>query len=981
MRKFFLLQMIMLIALMFLSQGMLSAQGTGGLKGKVVDESSGDPLPGANVYIDGTAMGSATDLSGNYRIMNVPPGTYDLIVTFIGYNKKTVSVQVAPGQVLEQDIQMAFSVIDLGQAVTISAQRVGQVGAINRQLTSDALMNAVAADRIQELPDANVAESIGRIPGVSIEREGGEASKVVIRGLEPKLNAITVNGIKVPATSSGTASGGSKHNVSDDQGDRAVDLSMMSSELLEAIEVFKAPTPDMDAEAIGGIVNLRVKKAPNQRTILFRGNGGYNQLNNEYSDYKFVSQYSQRFLNKSIGVIGGLNVEKTNRGSERYSASYDTDGVVDTTTGIVPVAGQRMSIRDTQEDRKRIGGYLTIDYAFETGVIWFTNFYSKTSRNPFSVTKHYRPRDQGITYDVRYQEIDLSGLSSSLNGEHHILGMDIDWVLSRYATQTNNSYDMEMEFYGYGNYDESILDRDDVDTYVPAARDSLNTIYLRNNYFRPDTTAQTDYTAELNFKVPYSISSKLSGFIKFGGKYSQSSRERMVYGAGIADYYQGGDIVADAQALYPGHLDINGQGRIAGSNFVTSATGQNKIINNQYVLSPLFDQNKMTDWYSYQKSLFNSERYSLSDAYDLRETLTAGYVMTKLNVGQKLSVIPGVRYEHQDSEYNAVWSTVNGMYGLYGLAEDTTTTKNYGHWFPHLHLKFKPVSWFDLRASAIKTIARPNYYWILPWTRLNAENTRIDRGNPDLKESTSWNFELSSSFYSNTIGLFTIGGFYKRMSDVFFSKTSNVYGEDEIERLQIPGGSGGYQMRSYDNADEARVWGVEIDLQTQLALVPFVPTIFKGILLNVNYARIWSETYYPQHFNDRITDYTTWPPTVTTNYQEWYRKGPLTGQADQILNMSLGYDVGGFSSRVSLMYQGKSLSDVGVIEDEDDWDDDFWRWDASVKYKLNDLIGFYVNLAHIGGQPDRTFFGETDRQTRRSYYGMTGSAGVELKIQ
>jgi len=976
--QFFTVNWVVMLTILLLSSGDLFAAKSGSITGRVTDKKTGSGLQGANIFLVGTSIGSATDLNGTFDLPRVPAGDYTIRTSYIGYSSQDIEIKIEPGQKLIQNIELEFDALEM-EDVVVSAQRVGQVGAINRQLTANSVMNAVSSDRLRELPDANVAESVGRIPGVSLQRQGGEANKVVIRGLEPKLNAITVNGIKVPATSSGTDASATNGLVSKDKGDRSVDLSMMSSDLLEAIEVFKAPTPDMDAEAIGGIVNLKVKKAPEKRNILLRTNGGFNQLNDDFSDFKLVGQFSQRFFDNKLGVIVGANTEKINRGSERYNASFDTDGVKDTITGIVPVVGLRMNIRNTKESRKRFGGYLTLDYAMENGVICFTNFYSQTSRNPFSITKHYRPNQEGnIEYEVRYQEIDISGLSSSLNGEHKILGMDIDWILSKYTTETNNNYDMEMEFRGAARWDESILNRDSLETYIPAARDSLKDLYLRNNYFRPDTTTQTDHAAELNFKIPFTLGKKFGGFIKFGGKYTTTERERIARGSGIADYYQGGDVVSNAVSLYDGELEINPQGRIAGSNFIISETSSKDIINGDYTLNPLFDKNKLKDWHNYQKSSYFDERYALSDEYDLKEKITAGYLMAKLNFGQMLNIIPGVRYEGSDNKYNAVWSTVSGRYGADGTARDTTSTNDYSHWFPHLHIKFKPLSWFDLRASAIKTLARPNYYWMLPWTRLSSYSSHIDRGNPNLKPATSWNYELSSSFYSNRIGLLTVGGFYKDMTDIFFSKESYVWDPEMIEYLQIPGGTAGYRMRSYDNADEAKVWGFEIDLQTQLKLVPFLPNFLKGIVLNANYARIWSEAYYPQHKNTINTDYSTWPPTTTIDYDEWTRKEPMVGQAEQIFNISMGYDVGDLSTRVSVLYQGESLDEVGVIKDEDKWDDDFWRWDASAKYKLNDWISFNLSLSHIGGQPDRTFFGQSSRQTNRSYYGMTGTAGIQL---
>jgi len=134
----------------------------------------------------------------------------------------------------------------LGDEVIVTAQARGQNAAITQQLNSNTISNIVASDRIKELPDASAAESIGRLPGVSIDRYNGEATGIAIRGLAPKYNTVTVNGVTLPAT---------------DRENRSVDLSLISSNLLDGIEVKKANTPDMDADALGGTIDLRFKRS------------------------------------------------------------------------------------------------------------------------------------------------------------------------------------------------------------------------------------------------------------------------------------------------------------------------------------------------------------------------------------------------------------------------------------------------------------------------------------------------------------------------------------------------------------------------------------------------------------------------------------------------------------------------------------------------------------------------------------------------
>jgi outer membrane receptor protein involved in Fe transport len=132
------------------------------------------------------------------------------------------------------------------EEVEVTAQARGQLSAINEQLSANEIKNVVSKDRIRELPDANAAESVARLPGVSIVRYGGEGAKVVIRGLSPKYNKIMVDGVQMAATGSG---------------DRSVNMSMISSYSLEGIEVIKSPTANMDANQVGGAVNFKMKTA------------------------------------------------------------------------------------------------------------------------------------------------------------------------------------------------------------------------------------------------------------------------------------------------------------------------------------------------------------------------------------------------------------------------------------------------------------------------------------------------------------------------------------------------------------------------------------------------------------------------------------------------------------------------------------------------------------------------------------------------
>ena len=169
------------------------------ITGYIKDAANGNPLAGANVIIVGTSIGTAADGNGKYKIANVNAGDYIVKVAYIGYLESIDSLSIAGDKYIELDFNLIYTPIE-GKEVTVTAQSKGQMDAINKQLNAKSIVNIVSSDRIQELPDANAAETVARVPGVTIKREGGEGNKVIIRGLSPKYNSITVDGTKLAAT-------------------------------------------------------------------------------------------------------------------------------------------------------------------------------------------------------------------------------------------------------------------------------------------------------------------------------------------------------------------------------------------------------------------------------------------------------------------------------------------------------------------------------------------------------------------------------------------------------------------------------------------------------------------------------------------------------------------------------------------------------------------------------------------------------------
>ena len=277
------------------------------IEGIVKDKKTQKNLIGANVFIVGTSIGASTNTEGKYILKNVKPGSYKVKASYIGYQAVEVDIDLTSSENITQDFELSYVSLQ-GEAIEVTAQARGQIDAINEQIKAKSIKNIVSSDRIQELPDANAAETVARIPGVSIRREGGEGNKVIIRGLSPKYNKVMVDGTNLAST---------------DPDNRSTDLSMISQYMLEGIEVTKAGTPDQEGDVLGGTVNFKLKKAPSGLHGNFVTQGMQNGLQETNNDYKLVGSISNRFFGDRLGALVSLDTEKRNRSSHNLRSSYE----------------------------------------------------------------------------------------------------------------------------------------------------------------------------------------------------------------------------------------------------------------------------------------------------------------------------------------------------------------------------------------------------------------------------------------------------------------------------------------------------------------------------------------------------------------------------------------------------------------------------------------------------------------------------------
>jgi TonB-dependent receptor len=961
-----------LILILITSQ--FSQAQNGQIIGKIIDKTTKEPLFGANVILVGTSIGTSSDVNGLFKILNIPPKKYDLKASYISYNNEEFKIDLTSGKSLELNIELQNQIIDLGE-VTVSAQSSGQVSAINQQLASEAIVNVVSAEKMLEFPDANVAESVARLPGVSINRDGGEGSSIVVRGLSPKYSKITVDGVDMASTGANS---------------RGANLSGVSQENLKGIELYKSPTADMDGESIGGTVNLQTGKAPIKPVAIIRTFGFYNELEDNLNQYSLFGKYSQRFFDNSLGIQISANLESRDRSTDIFSGNYNL-GATDS-SGIAPLQITSSAVTDRLETRERMGGNLILDYNVGNGFIMLNSFLSQTDRNIVN-----RRRDISIT-NVRgretIQETDLSVISSvnTLRGEHLFFGFKTDWSLSLSYSRNERPFEYQMRFdenITLPNRNEVTIEQNAIDYYNFVEIDSTAPIF--ETIYNYEHIQERNIIGQLNFQYDFSLSSDISGYIKFGGKLKHINRDRI---------FKEGQMWAYLYEEY---------NKLISLDFADNDYKPNDFLRGKADLGIILDPKKSKEFYEQNKnsekfinSLFYAYRSSVSSAsgipnYQTKENVNAFYIMPKIKYGGFLTLIPGIRYEMVDNEYfgNNYFSLVSNSpqprdsdYFL----NDTTDTQNYNEFLPMIHLKIQPTEWFDIRTSFTKTISRPDYNWLIPAQSLSTfSGVNVYKGNSRLKPALAQSYDIYASFYKPELGLLSIGYFHKNIDDISVlfrtyvgsEQITNGLPDFDIEPLQNRqhGINNLYQgnfLRTPINLPRSEVNGLELEIQTNFQLLP-VPNFLKGIVISFNYSWINSSTYFP--FSNTKSEIVFDPaPRIVRTTTSGLREGKVPGQADRLMNIALGYDYLGFSGRISLFKQSESIESVGTQKELDDYRSGFTRLDLSVKQAVTDYLNVFVNAVNITNNEDQAFQSVSDFDTSLEDYGRSFELGLQLNF-
>jgi TonB-dependent receptor len=982
---------LMLMAYIFLVPTYVFSQGL--LRGTVRDSLDNTLLIGANVYFAGTGIGAATDRDGLFRIPRIPAGTYTVRVSYLGYETKEFELKVGADEIT-MNIALLAAVVE-SEEVVVTAQVRGQIAAINQQIASNTIVNVISEEKIKELPDANAAEAIGRLTGVSILRAGGEANKVVLRGLESKFVNITVDGVKIPAT---------------EATDRGVDLSMLSQSSLAGVELFKALTPDKDGDAIAGTISLVTKKAPRTRQLRLDLKGDYNRLMNSYNQYVTSGYYGERFLEGFLGVQVSGNLEKRIRSNERTNVDYgDQDR-----TPIDAYFINNFLLEFTDEIRRREGGSVLLDLETpDHGWIKLNSVYGRTKRDYLWSIRDYPGSGGGSqdgfpVFDYRDREQDIKTFNTSLRGNNNLFGFSLSWGLSFAQSASSFPYDYEMIFAENPGMAPVPKFKEHPEQMIDYAYNVFQNAGLRWAYFRTQNNYDKERTATLDIARPYLLGDLFTGELKVGGKFKLKDRSN-VRKETYTPYYLG--------RWYTHERAPDGTIReknFSGSYFEEWRKLGGSVISlywflfdkpttrdvyGSYSLNPLIMRDKLRQWRELnrygvddtgnQEEIWDNPLIRYDDHY-VKERVLASYVMNTFNVGQWLTLIAGARIENEFNDYASTYMPrrVGGFPVEANSTRDTTSSYHQSMLLPNVQMSIRPFRFMNLRLAAYKAIGRPDYNmrlnrYIAGRPSESGTQQLVYVGNVSLRNAQAWNFEINPAFFDDSFGLVSFSVFYKEIKDMYHTLHNfNATGDSVLQRFGITWASqqtGPYNLTlPYNSPRPTKVWGFEFEHQINFH---FLPGLLKNIVLSYNASLVRSETVL-YGSETIITPRPPLPPLSRVILVE--RKQKLEGMPEFFGNIVLGYDLGGFSGRVSVYHQRKHNYSFSATGHNDVVKNGFTRLDVALRQRVFEQVVLFWNINNLtniedGFAIENRVFGRTlfDRSER---YGLTSDFGVALEF-
>ncbi|WP_296272768.1 TonB-dependent receptor [Pseudomonas sp. UBA6323] len=811
----------------------------------------------------------------------------------IGFRVSLLTIAISAAPAWAEEVIERVEVI--GQAASIDK-------ALREQKSADSIKSVVHADGVGQLPDDNAAEALQRIPGLSVERDQGEGRFVSVRGIAPDLNSVTINGTLVPAPESDR---------------RAVALDVLPAELVQSLSVVKSLTPDMDANSLGGTIEVESLSAFDHDGLFYSLSGeGSHDTNVSKNSPKFSGAISDRFSlgdgTDNFGVAAAFSWQKRKFGSE----NVETGGAWDFDDG---ARLEEVEQRDYEITRERTGFGLNFDYQPDD----YSNYYLRTLYSKFKDTETRNAAG------VEFADAQASGERGDAEGWRELKSRQDTQEIQSYVIGGERMIDL-WTISGQAGYSEAtemdpggIAGAKFVGDFTDVGFDGTRKPYLSvgSGFYDPASFELDEVEwekvsgkdKEKNIRLDLARDYDLKGNaaqVKFGGKLSRrdktSDTEVWVY-----DDFSG----IDLGGLQSGNVDYSlgnfGNGISAGA--IKNLIG------------------------GLDRSEFYDEENSRINDFDMREDINAAYLMNTLDV-DNWRFIAGLRYE--GTEFEAKGTGLRD-----GVYEDSHSKNRYDHWLPGLHARYQISPSTAVRAAWTNTVVRPTFGQLAPGFAIDGDDASF--GNPDLKPIESMNLDLGIEHYMGRAGVVSGFLFYKDIDNFIYNTDlagSGIWADFD-------------EALSFENGSGAKLYGMELAYSQKF---DWLPAPWNGVLLGANLTLSRSD--------------------ATIEGQGAKRSIDLPNQSDTVGNFMVGWENDRFNFRVAANYKSSYLYEISSVEDKrhDLYVDDQLFVDFKAGYFITPELQLTFEAQNITDESYYVYTGRRSYNAQYEEYGPTYKVGLTL---
>ena len=827
-------------------------RGRGRIVGRVIDAASGDPIPGAQVTVEGTAIASIADWTGRFTLLDVSAGARVVTARMIGYQHKSVrDVFVQDGAAQELNITLVAAAVEV-EAIEVTAEMESSSAAraLDEQRTSNQIINAVSGEQIRKTPDSDAGQAVQRVSGVTVQ----DGRYVFVRGLGERYTQTALNGARIP---------------SPEPERKVVPLDLFPSGLLDQIVTAKTFTPDQSGDFSGAQVDLRTRDFLVNRVINVTMSGGMNDAvtgtilpfapteGSEWLGFAGAARelpamlasdpelrsFDQSQLNAAINSFRNVWSSRMTRGGGKgsfgvsvggsdpvfgrlfdyvASLSYanETEARVDERQALAnsTTPGDVINAYSGATGRRSVlwGGLLNVSTSLgSTGRLRLENTYTRGGDNEaIRMAGFNNEFDQ--TLDItRLAFTERTVRSHQLRGEHLIAGRNgLEWSASASSVRR---YEPDRSDLVYQTTIDSVTGASQPFAWYGSPRSANRTF---------NDLDEHGYEASLNFRRLFGAAGD-GRSVKVGGLYRTTVRDAYTYAYDIVNI--------------PGLNDTERQ-QTAEAIFQGTYADQGKFLLDPDVVL---------------------------GSYTADDELVAGFAQLELSLGRRWRIIGGARVERDRLVVRS--NTLNA---------DTTSVLDNTDVLPALSVTYSATQRHNLRFSLSQTVTRPEYREISPVTSLEPLGGQSQSGNPSLRRGLIRNADVRWEWYPTPGQVISAGVFAKRFID-------------PIERILISSAQSNAGIISWVNAERANNYGLELELRSNLGglarpLQPF------ALMLNTTLMR---SEIVPG--SDSLSSLTS-------------AKRAMVGQANYVVNAGLTYSSDRLTTNVLYNIVGPRIREAAI---------------------------------------------------------------------